>query len=125
MTFRALGLVGLTLALALPASAQTADYSAAIDAERLTGADTENESWLSYGRTYDEQRYSPLNQINHDTVNQLGLSWYADMTTSRGQEATPIVVDGALYISTAWSLVHAFDVRTGERLWSYDPQAVS
>ena len=68
MTFRALGLVGLTLALALPASAQTADYSAAIDAERLTGADTENESWLSYGRTYDEQRYSPLNQINHDTV---------------------------------------------------------
>ena len=55
-------------------------------------------------------------------MNQLGLSWYADMTTSRGQEATPIVVDGALYISTAWSLVHAFDVRTGERLWSYDPQ---
>ena len=44
------------------------------------------------------------------------------MTTSRGQEATPVVVDGALYISTAWSLVHAFDVRTGERLWTYDPQ---
>ena len=122
MTFRALSLAGLTLALALPASAQTADYGAAIDAERLTGADTENESWLSYGRTYDEQRYSPLDQINRDSVDQLGLSWYADMTTSRGQEATPVVVDGALYISTAWSLVHAFDVRTGERLWTYDPQ---
>ena len=122
MTFRALGLAVLTLALALAASAQTADYGAAIDAERLTGADTENESWLSYGRTYDEQRYSPLDQINRDSVDKLGLSWYADMTTSRGQEATPVVVDGALYISTAWSLVHAFDVRTGERLWTYDPQ---
>jgi quinohemoprotein ethanol dehydrogenase len=122
MNFRALGLAVLTLALALPASAQTADYGAAIDAERLTGADTENESWLSYGRTYDEQRYSPLDQINRDSVDQLGLSWYADMTTSRGQEATPVVVDGALYISTAWSLVHAFDVRTGEHLWTYDPQ---
>ena len=44
------------MALSLPASAQTTDYGAAIDAERLAGADTENESWLSYGRTYDEQR---------------------------------------------------------------------
>ena len=122
MDFRALGLAVLAMALSLPASAQTTDYGAAIDAERLAGADTENESWLSYGRTYDEQRYSPLDQINRDTIDQLGLSWYADMTTSRGQEATPVVVDGALYISTAWSLVHAFDVRTGERLWTYDPQ---
>ncbi len=122
MMFRLLGLAALALAMSLPVAAQQADYAAAIDGERLQAASSENESWLSYGRTYDEQRYSPLDQINRDTVNQLGLSWYADMTTSRGQEATPIVVDGALYISTAWSLVHAFDVRSGERLWTYDPQ---
>ncbi|HBJ89790.1 MAG: PQQ-dependent dehydrogenase, methanol/ethanol family [Gammaproteobacteria bacterium] len=122
MTFRAIGLAGLTLAVALPVAAQQSEYGAAIDAERLQGADSENESWLSYGRTYDEQRYSPLDQINRDTVSELGLSWYADMTTSRGQESTPVVVDGALYITTAWSLVHAFDVRGGERLWTYDPQ---
>ena len=67
MDFRALGLAVLAMALSLPASAQTTDYGAAIDAERLAGADTENESWLSYGRTYDEQRYSPLDQINRDS----------------------------------------------------------
>ena len=97
-------------------------YQAAVDQQRLNTADEQNDSWLTYGRTYDEQRYSPLDQINRDTVSQLGLSWFADMTTSRGQEATPVVVDGALYITTAWSLVHAYDVRTGEHLWTYDPQ---
>ncbi|MEZ5489106.1 MAG: PQQ-dependent dehydrogenase, methanol/ethanol family [Gammaproteobacteria bacterium] len=98
------------------------EYGADIDSERLINASAENESWLSYGRTYDEQRYSPLDQINRDNVDQLGLAWYADVTTSRGQEATPLIVDGALYVSTAWSLVHAYDVRTGQPLWTYDPQ---
>jgi PQQ-dependent dehydrogenase (methanol/ethanol family) len=108
-------------ALPLAALAQ-GDYQAAIDQERLNSAADEHDAWLSYGRTYAEQRYSPLDQINADTIDQLSLSWYADMTTSRGQEATPLVVDGAMYISTAWSLVHAFDVRTGQHLWTYDPQ---
>ncbi|CAN0274984.1 unnamed protein product, partial [Discosporangium mesarthrocarpum] len=107
--------------LPLAALAQ-GDYQAAIDQERLNSAADEHDAWLSYGRTYAEQRYSPLDQINAGTVDQLSLSWYADMTTSRGQEATPLVVDGAMYISTAWSLVHAFDVRTGQHLWTYDPQ---
>jgi PQQ-dependent dehydrogenase (methanol/ethanol family) len=113
------GVVFATLPLAALAQA---DYQAAIDQERLNSAADEHDAWLSYGRTYAEQRYSPLDQINADTVDQLSLSWYADMTTSRGQEATPLVVDGAMYISTAWSLVHAFDVRTGQHLWTYDPQ---
>lgn len=113
------GVVFATLPLAALAQG---DYQAAIDQERLNSAADEHDAWLSYGRTYAEQRYSPLDQINADTVDQLSLSWYADMTTSRGQEATPLVVDGALYISTAWSLVHAFDVRTGQHLWTYDPQ---
>lgn len=97
------------------------EYGAAVTAERLAAAESENESWLSYGRTYSEQRYSPLDQINRESVKELGLAWYADVTTSRGQEATPLVVDGALYVSTAWSLVHAYDVRTGAALWTYDP----
>ncbi len=112
----------LLIALPMSLAAQQSDYQAAIDAERLSQADEENSAWLSYGRTYDEQRFSPLDQINRETVADLSLAWYADMTTSRGQEATPLVVDGALYISTAWSHVHAYDVRTGQHLWSYDPQ---
>ena len=103
-------------------SAQTvADFGAAVDEQRLITADNDRASWLSYGRTYDEQRYSPLDQINKETIDQVGLAWFADMTTSRGQEATPIVVDGALYISTSWSNVWAFNVRTGELLWEFDP----
>ena len=104
-------------------SAQTvADFGAAVDEQRLITADNDRASWLSYGRTYDEQRYSPLDQINKETIDQLGLAWFADITTSRGQEATPIVVDGALYISTSWSNVWAFNVRTGELLWEFDPE---
>ncbi|MCG8414927.1 MAG: PQQ-dependent dehydrogenase, methanol/ethanol family [Pseudomonadales bacterium] len=102
-------------------SAQSADYGAAVDSDRLSAASQEPQVWMSYGRTYDEQRYSPLTQINRDTLDQVGLAWYADMTTSRGQEATPIVVDGALYVSTSWSNVWAFDARTGELLWEHDP----
>ena len=77
---------------------------------------------MSHGRTYDEQRYSPLALINQANVDQLGLAWYAEVDTSRGQEATPIVVDGALYVSTAWSMVYAFDVESGEQLWKHDPR---
>ncbi len=98
------------------------DYAAAVDEARLVAADAEPGAWMSYGRTYDEQRYSPLDQINQDNVQRLGLAWYAEVDTSRGQEATPIVVDGALYVSTAWSMVYAFDAASGEPLWKYDPE---
>lgn len=98
-----------------------AAYSAAVNAARLLAADSEPGNWMSNGRDYGEQRYSPLAQINTENISQLGLAWYADMDTSRGQEATPIVVDGAMYVSTAWSHVKAYDVRTGRELWAYDP----
>lgn len=98
------------------------DYSAQVDAERLSAASDEPQVWMSYGRTYDEQRFSPLTQINRDTLDQVGLAWFADMTTSRGQEATPLMVDGALYVTTSWSNVWAFDARTGELLWEHDPE---
>ncbi len=97
-------------------------FSAAVDGDRLVNANQEPGSWMSYGRTYDEQRYSPLDQITTENVGQLGLAWSADIDTSRGQEATPIVVDGALYVSTAWSMVKAFNIETGELLWEFDPQ---
>ncbi|OYX94358.1 MAG: hypothetical protein B7Y74_07280, partial [Novosphingobium sp. 35-62-5] len=63
-----------------------------VDAQSIIAADGAN--WLSYGRTYDEQRHSPLNQITAENVGQLGLAWSADMDTARGQEATPLVIDG-------------------------------
>lgn len=78
--------------------------------------------WLSNGRTYDEQRHSPLTQINTDNVKDLGLEWYWNTGTKRGLEATPIVVDGVMFTSGTWSVVWAHDARTGELIWEYDPQ---
>ncbi|MBV8770768.1 MAG: PQQ-dependent dehydrogenase, methanol/ethanol family [Deltaproteobacteria bacterium] len=95
---------------------------AQVDAQRLTAADHEPGNWMSYSRTYSEQRYSPLDQINASNVGNLKLAWYLDLDTSRGQEATPLVVDGVMYVSTAWSMVKALDAKTGRLLWSYDPQ---
>ncbi len=85
-----------------------------VTAARLANAESEPGQWLSGGRTLDEQRYSPLAQINADNVGQLGLAWYADYDSNRGQEATPLAIDGVLYVSTAWSRVKAYDARTGK-----------
>jgi alcohol dehydrogenase (cytochrome c)/quinohemoprotein ethanol dehydrogenase len=89
---------------------------------RLLKASSEPGQWLSEGRTYDEQRFSPLARINTENVGKLGLAWFADYDTNRGQEATPLAIDGVLYVSTAWSKVKAFDARTGKLLWAYDPK---
>lgn len=95
---------------------------AAVDTERIIEEEELGHNWLSHGRTYDEQRFSPLDQINTDNVDEMGLAWYADFTSNRGQEATPIVVDGVIYVSEAWSKVGAYDARSGEQLWFFDPR---
>ena len=95
---------------------------AAVSTERLVGADAEPGQWMAVGRTYDEQRFSPLVQINADNVARLKLAWFADFDSNRGQEATPLYIDGVVYLSTAWSRVKAYDARTGALLWAYDPK---
>ena len=93
-----------------------------VDAARLLHPNREPGSWLGPGRDYWEQRYSPLIQLNRGTVGGLSLAWSADMDTERGQEATPLVIDGVLYVTTSWSMVKAYDIRTGALLWAYDPK---
>jgi quinohemoprotein ethanol dehydrogenase len=93
----------------------------AIDAARLVAAAEEPASWLTYGGSYAEQRYSPLAQIDEHNVGQLGLAFAFEMNTTRGLEATPLVVDGVIYTTGTWSVVHAIDARTGQQLWRYDP----
>jgi quinohemoprotein ethanol dehydrogenase len=93
-----------------------------VDAQRIIDADKEPGNWLEHGRNYSEQRFSPLDQINDKTVGQLGVAWYWDTGTTRGIEATPIVVDGIMFTSGPWSVVFAHDAKTGELLWQYDPQ---
>ena len=94
---------------------------ATVDEAAIIAADPNN--WLAHGRTYDEQRHSPLAQINADNVGELGLAWYWDTGTTRGLESTPIVVDGVMFNTGSWSTVFAHDARTGELLWKYDPES--
>ena len=92
-----------------------------INSKRIINADKEPHNWLSHGRDYNEQRYSPLNQINKQTISKLELEWSLDMGTTRGLEATPIIDNGIMFVSSTWSVVHAIDAKTGKELWVYDP----
>ena len=92
-----------------------------IDDESLRKSDQRWADWLMHGRTYGEQRFSPLKQINAGNIEQLGLAWVYDTQTKRGLEATPLVVDGILFATGPWSVVLAVEARTGELLWKYDP----
>jgi PQQ-dependent dehydrogenase (methanol/ethanol family) len=75
-----------------------------------------------YGRTYDEQRFSPLEQINEGNVSRLGLVWSRELNTTRGVEATPLVVSGVIYTTGPWSVVYAMDAKTGAPTWTFDPK---
>jgi alcohol dehydrogenase (cytochrome c)/quinohemoprotein ethanol dehydrogenase len=90
----------------------------------VTGADIANpkaSEWLGHGRDYYEQRFAPQTQIDRSNVRRLGLAWHYDFGERQGFEATPIVHDGVIYVSTDFSEVWAFDARTGKKLWSYVP----
>ena len=94
----------------------------AVDYDRLLNADKTPEDWLSYGRNYSEDRFSPLTQITKLNIDSLGLAWTLNLGTTKGFEATPLVVDGIMYVSGPWSIVYAVDVRKGELIWTYDPK---
>ena len=88
-----------------------------------TAADPLPGSWLSYGRTQGETRYSPLKLIDTSNVGRLGLAWsYVIGAGGSNQEGTPLVWNNTLYGITAWSVVFAVDARTGKELWRWDPE---
>ena len=96
--------------------------AANVDAKRLMNAGSDPANWITHGGTYMEQRYSTLAQVNAGNVGKLGLAWSYDLDTNRGQEATPLVIDGIMYTTTAWSKVVALDAATGKMLWRFDPK---
>ncbi|HEY2660751.1 MAG TPA: PQQ-dependent dehydrogenase, methanol/ethanol family [Caulobacteraceae bacterium] len=120
--FAASALAALALATIGLGGCQPGHGPAAVDAARLTDADKDPGNWMSHGRTYSEQRFSPLDKVNASNVKDLGLAWSFQLSTNRGVETTPIVVDGTMYVTSSWSLVYALNAKTGELLWKYDPK---
>src|ERR1700681_2277534 len=114
-----------TSAFAQNAAKGSADHikavTSAVDGASIKANAAISKDWPTIGLDYAETRFSKLNQINADTVKNLGLTWTYNLESIRGVEATPVVVDGIMYVTASWSVVHAVDARTGKRIWSYDP----
>ncbi|MBC2837720.1 PQQ-dependent dehydrogenase, methanol/ethanol family [Robiginitalea sp. SC105] len=111
------------IALVLSGCAETTGpESGLVSEERLLQASESPGEWLMYGRDYSETRFSPLEQINASNVDSLGLAWSLNLGIKRGIEATPVVANGIMYFTGSWSRVYAVDARTGDMVWTYDPE---
>lgn len=94
---------------------------AAADPNTLLLDNSDGSNWPAFGRTYGEQHYSPLETINDQNVEQLGLAWYMDLGPGNPVSG-PLAVDGTLYFATGYSIVRAVNPINGELLWEYDPK---
>ena len=63
-----------------------------------------------------------MTAINRDTVSDLGLAWFKNLDNRHRAQSTPLVIDGFMYFTDAWSVAYAVDAATGEERWRYDPQ---
>ena len=118
-TAQALAAILLTITPPLAGSG----HAAPVTTEDLLGAQENASEWLMYGRDYRNQRFSPLAQITPENVKQLRPVWaFSTGGALAGLEATPLMREGVLYLSTDYSRVLALDARTGTNLWQFEPE---
>ena len=125
MARAALGiLTALASGLAVPAQVPSgAPRAGTIDDARIARIDEgEPGAWLAYGRGFRQHRYSPLSQIDRETVAGLGLAWSREIPVRHRLQGSPIVADGVIYYTDSWSVVSAVDADTGEEVWTFDPK---
>lgn len=114
-------LFGLLCAFSVAASslqAGPADPAAGFPAAAYPVAGDE---WAYVGGDPAGTWFSALADINDGNAQRLGFAWAYDMGTDRGQEATPLVVDGVMYTSGVWGIVYALDAASGKLLWTFHP----
>jgi alcohol dehydrogenase (cytochrome c) len=110
--------------LALAGSAIAAE----VTADRLINADREPQNWLMNHRTYDAQRYSPLDKINKTNVKSLKLAYAVAIggtAVNESLQSTPLAEDGYLYVVDQWGVVYKIDGRSGDMgriVWRMDPK---
>jgi quinohemoprotein ethanol dehydrogenase len=97
----------------------------AVDGAFIKGNTASSNDWPTIGLDYAETRFSKLQQITSDNVKGLGLVWSYNLESSRGVEATPVVVDGIMYQTASWSVVHAIDARSGRKIWTIPASTAS
>jgi quinohemoprotein ethanol dehydrogenase len=117
----------LSLALPLYAcllllSACEKDVEVVVYDDKALADETQTANWLAYGRTHNERRFSPSDQINTGNVADLGVDWFLDLPNDVGLVSTPLVVDGTLYFTGTMNVIRAVDAVTGKLLWDYDPK---
>ncbi|MBX9609911.1 MAG: PQQ-dependent dehydrogenase, methanol/ethanol family [Gammaproteobacteria bacterium] len=112
-----------TISLSMLLGVGAAQAATTVDDKALAN-EQDGANWLGYGRTYSEQRFSPLDQINADNVAKLGLAWSMDLPKDRSLNGTPLAVDGVLYFPGSYNVVYAVEAATGKLLWTYDPKVI-
>jgi PQQ-dependent dehydrogenase (methanol/ethanol family) len=119
MTGLSLSAFGLLFSLGIAAG----QPARRVDDGALKNAGKSGDDWVTYGLNYNENRYSPLAQVNAGNVGRMGLAWSYDVGAGGGsQEATPLEWNGTLFGITNWSVVFAVDARTGKEKWRWDPE---
>ena len=110
-----------TGALLIAAALATASYriDAQVSSDRIARAADEPQNWLTYSGTYTSQRYSLLTQIDASNVKNLELKWMMQNQVFGPWEATPLVVDGIMYVTQRPNDVMALDAKTGRLFWLY------
>jgi PQQ-dependent dehydrogenase (methanol/ethanol family) len=99
--------------------AKAVDVDVNVTNGQQLNADKDLDNWLLFGRTYDNQRFSPLTQINLDNVKKLLPAAIIQTGILGSIEGNPIVVNGVMYVSTVSDHVMAFDAVTGHIMWTY------
>lgn len=120
------GALAAFVALTPPAAAQEVQQAtvygnmSAVTQDMLTRAAGDGNNFLHTNGNYAQTRYYPNRQINVDNVKSLRPAWIFQTDVVETMETTPIVVNGIMYVTTAFNHVYALNARTGEQIWHYE-----